>query len=225
MPHTHAPYGGRYDLPVPPPEQVTVDNTITLDQLQLFGYAPVHLDAFELWAFIERQWKLRKALLEGVHRRWSEVQSAEEVQPEFLPVSAGVLYWMASFEQWLRMSFLRGIFENPKESHDLLKEQGQDERAFILGSLGQLYDHIFETLRTFFLEIHYTHELGNLQTTKVFHHAVATGSSFGININPSACLKARCKSLNVCDLYDGVAAKAATLKAYCHLITECQRPA
>ena len=165
MPHTHVLYGGRYDLPMPPPEQVTVDDDIiTLDQLQRFDYPPIHLDPFELWSFIERQWKLRKALLEGVQRKLTQAQSAEDVHPEFLPVPAGILYWMASFEQWLRMSFLRGIFENPTESHDLLKEEGQDERAFVLGSLGQLYDHMFKTLCDFFVEIHYTHELNEKPT-------------------------------------------------------------
>jgi hypothetical protein len=164
MPPTPIQYGGRYDLPLPPPEQPTVDTIITLEQLQLFEYPPVDLNPFELWSFIERQWKLRKALLQGVQRSLTQAQSAEDVHSEFLPVPAGVLYWLGSFERWMRLSFLSDVFENPTEAHDLLKEEGQDERAFILGSLGQLYDHMFKTLCDFFVEIHYTDELDEIPT-------------------------------------------------------------
>jgi hypothetical protein len=159
MPPTHIQYGGRYELPLPPPEQLTFDNIITLDQLQRFDYPPIHLDPFELWSFIERQWKLRKALLEGVQRKLTQAQSAEDVHPEFLPVPAGILYWMASFEEWLSMSFLRGVMEEPGKSQHSFQEAGDYERAFMIGSFDQLYDRIFKTLCDFHGSL-YNHQQG-----------------------------------------------------------------
>lgn len=54
--------------------------------------------------------------------------------------------------------------EEPSQSHHLFQEAGDYERAFMIGSIGQLYDQIFKTLRTFLFEIHYTHEPDEVPT-------------------------------------------------------------
>jgi hypothetical protein len=76
-----------------------------------------------------------------------------------LPIAAGILEWLAKFEKWLRMSFLYGVFETPKEAHDRAKAEGGFDCAFLLGMFGLLHDKAFESLREFLIDVHYTHPL------------------------------------------------------------------
>lgn len=101
-------YGGTFGLPLPPLEQTTVDEPITLTQLMTFEYPPVQGDAYDTQAFVRQRWGIRKALLNSIYLRLTQARNPDLVIPEHLTVAAGILHWLSSFEQWLSLSFLRG---------------------------------------------------------------------------------------------------------------------
>jgi hypothetical protein len=152
-------YDGPFDLPLPPPGQAENDQVTSLAQLVIFEFPPSSLDCFEIYTFVELQWTLREALLNGVHNKLADARKPEDVHPEHLPIAAGILEWLAGFEKWLRMLFLYGVFEAFEEAHDRAKAEGDFDRAFLLGMFALLYDKAFDALREFLTNVHYTHYL------------------------------------------------------------------
>jgi hypothetical protein len=157
MPLRRTQYEGEFDLPAPPPGQVANTQITALAQLVVFEFPDTNVDCFEVYTCVERQWKLRETLLDVVQQKFTQARSPDDIHPEHLPVAAGILTWLGSFERWLESSFLYEIFEDLGEAHDRTKAEGHFHRAFLLGMFALLYDKAFEALREFFTDIHYTH--------------------------------------------------------------------
>jgi hypothetical protein len=94
MPLRIAQCDGEFGLPVPPLGQVETTNITTLTQLVVFEFPATDLDRFHIYACVERQWELRKALLAGVRDKLLNAQTSEDVHPERLPIAAGILQWL-----------------------------------------------------------------------------------------------------------------------------------
>jgi hypothetical protein len=165
MPLRRTHYEGDFDLPAPPPGQVANTQITSLAQLVAFEFPDTNVDCFEVYACVERQWKLRKALLDAVQQKLAQARRPEDIHPEHLPVAAGILTWLVSFDTWLKASFLYQVFDDLEEAHNRTKAEGDFHRAFLLGMFALLYDNAFEALREFLTDIHYTHSLEDEPTT------------------------------------------------------------
>jgi len=151
--------GGDFDLPMPPPDQISVDDPVDLTQLMRFEYPAVHGDAYDIQAFVRQRWEPRKALMKSVYLRFIQAQDLDLIQPKHLTIPAGVLHWLASFEQWLRLSFLRGATKTLEEARLQAQEKGLHSLEALINNLARIHDDVFQTMRSFFITVHYTHEL------------------------------------------------------------------
>jgi len=114
--------GGNFDLPLPPPDQISIDDLVTLSQSKRFEYTVVHGAANDVQAFVRRCWEPSKALMKSVYLWLTQAQDLGLVQPKHLVIPAGVLYWLASFEEWLKLSFLRDTSKTLEEARLLAQE-------------------------------------------------------------------------------------------------------
>jgi len=151
--------GGDFDLPLPPPDQISVDDPVTLSQLMRFEYPAVHGDAYDVQAFVRQRWEPRKALMKSVYLRFTQAQDVDLIQPKHLTIPAGVLHWLASFEQWLKLSFLRDTSKTLEEVRLLAQEKGLHSLEALINNLGRIHDDVFQTMRSFLITVHYTHDL------------------------------------------------------------------
>lgn len=87
MPSEVVRYGGSFDLPLPPLDQIAVEPA-SLSELMTFEYPHVHGDAYDIQAFVRQQWEPRKSLLNSVYLRLTQARNPHLIQPEHLTFPA-----------------------------------------------------------------------------------------------------------------------------------------
>lgn len=161
MPLQITQYFGPLDLPTPPRHQQSASlETRDPDILALFNAPRKYL--VKPYEDVRDQWRVRRAHLRHVHQVLTSDLEQLEVLPEDVVTAAAVLKWMAGFEEWLRKSFLHVVFTDPSdptEAAQWMDAAMYPDHVDLILQFEELWDKIFDTMRKFLINIHYTNTL------------------------------------------------------------------
>jgi len=164
MPLQQQAYDGDLGLPVPPADQDSVRLQDLADEslepqrfrlLQEFKYPPVHLDAYDLYMYVHKEWQLRASDLSTSRRLLIGPRPSYLALTPHIIMAAFVLRWVANFEAWMRLCFLRDIFNLPTGAGTTPRPHTSDQNL-LLDRFGDLWDMVTRTMRYSLVQVHYT---------------------------------------------------------------------